>query len=468
MVKVDNSVAVTSGKGRSGKKSKARQELGKSPEFSNGDWVLGYVNTEEAQEMIPVPSPVPFRAKQTKFTRRFQLNDADGFLSSGTGYIEAHPRVNGAVVFTNGAAEAESTMTLNGWASFEMDKSISSEQNMVGGHMVRKCEGKASSDAAWDNVISYPITASVGATVTCHGVIKATGKHDVPTMSVVIRFYTGGAWSAWTVLKNNVSSANPDYEVTGVSFPAGTTRVAYGLKGNSSAYDYVCGLSWSMLPTTSGLGCGLDSLVLQTHDVDSLTDVPDLVGWRCTGLSMRVFQTGTLTTIGGVIVGAQVPTGFVMDDDPISSLSRYPVDKYIGSFSDQSAPGLHLWWRPQSLDDFELNTALEPHRASSYLCAAFDVVDTSTTVNVQIDMLFDYQSFNQLHVGRLTPPAHDLFAYLYVLGLVDVASCNNQHKDKGTMARALSSAKRALGMGVNYALQHPEKVAAALATLAAL
>jgi len=443
---------------------RARREGGSDP--GAGHWILNYVNPEDS-DPTPTPSPAPFRAKQTKYSEWFQLNADDGFLSAtGSGYIEVHPQINGAVVFTNGVAEPEDSDAISGWAVIPMSTGVSTEQSMVSGHMYKKCMGKASSDAAWGDVPSYPISSLLGGNTSISCDVRMPVNFSGVGMRV--RFYASGVWSAWSAI-GNAYPAEPNVAST-IVVPAATTRVAFGaLFLAGPPHDQNLGVAWTFnpIPATTA-GCGNDLLLMQAHDVDTLTDVPDMVGWRCTGCAVRVYQTGTLTSMGGNVVGAQVPAGYTMDGDPITSLSKYPVDRHKGRFNDPTGPGLHLWWRPQSYDDFELNTVGDPHRPSSFLAVAFDVVDTTTTINVQVDMIFDYQSFNQLHVGLLTPPAHELLAYLYILGLVPVASCNPTHRDKGTLARLLAKAKRLLGSGVDYALENPQQVAAGLAALAAL
>lgn len=271
--------------------------------------------------------------------------------------------------------------------------------------------------------------------------------------------YTSTGGAAWVQTNSNLQplgTANQTYIIV-----AGTTvDFAFAVTANVSV----------RLESDAGLKIPGTEAVVMSYISEDYMSSAKVERVRVAAMSMLATYTGSTLNNGGVIAAARLQPGIPdVGGNLYSALAKLPSDEYHGPLRE----GAYVWWLPRDLTEVDFSDGDESvlHKTSSSLAIAGVFTEADCSVEITVQIQFEFYTPLQLFEKRLFPMYSPLYSEFYsLMNSLPAASCNPSHWEllKKAITKGASGAAKLLKGGVEYGIKHPEVVSGAMKAFASL
>jgi len=271
-----------------------------------------------------------------------------------------------------------------------------------------------------------------------------------PAAGVFTMYYWDPILLAWTL---GAAQSIGGYQTAGLTIAPVNGVGAIAIECSRSPSKCVANIS---APVGSAFSALAQSYNLFNSDAVQLAGIER---YRVCAMSILAQYSGNQFNDGGVIAGARCQPGYTYGADPYTSLSKLVDHTYHGPMK----TGAYVWWLPNSFAEREYTPVGDAPPSATNLRIAGQFSDPDGSLQITVTVVVEFYSPFQVWNHNLGPVVSDEFyAVIHALDSIPAATCNPLHKD---LLKLVSTVAR---KGVQFAVQNPQIVAAALKSLASM
>jgi hypothetical protein len=407
-------------------------------------------------ELMLFPSPTPGRAGVARFPL---VTEHTGDASFG---IVVKPDLNEPLLISSNTVIAEGVTTVSGAC-----KTSSASQSVNGEAF--SFEGDSNSCSLGSQTQGgkqcIPLT-SAGAAVFTWNLEVAKAKAP---LNVSLLTYDGTVWTSLSTV-TDVGMGVTEATKTSIVFAATITHFTFQtISTSGSPFTSSAELTFRLIPTTGTWSCD----ILGTNETVQAVHSPEWAALKAIAPEMRIVAMSCLVTYrgstlnnSGMIAVCNADQTLSITDSYYDTVSRRPFDMYDGRLASagETEGGAHWHYVADSPNSLLLSN--EPDQNDNRMVGYFGVagMNTGESVRIKADIIVNYFTTDPSYAMHYQPPFAGFSSLLHELRVnVPLVSSNDGHLDK-----ILKVAKRLSKRAVTHALDNPDDVLKAIASIAAM